>query len=175
VSCSRGQCGTSTDYDHSAGSASSNGTFHSTFIGNTYTVVGTPTLDAFAVPFSTFASCTLDAYVHRSTDSGATWTVFWSGQAQAQSGETSVSSGLIGLPLNDGDLVSLGFGRGVDSCVGYWNIPSYTATAGDDLGVGLWVGTTTDDFYSAYSETYDSLMATTSSTAFDLRITVSEP
>ena len=176
VSCTAGRCGTETEYDMGSTPTYSFGTSYSYFRGNMYEVVGTPTLDELVFELAPASSCIVDLYVHVSDDSGATWSVLWSDEVTADTTTGEVSSGVIGLPLADGEWVALGAGWDGPECgssMEYWG---YVAAIGDDFGVGTYQGVLYDSAYGGYDSAYDSMITYAGYTnPYGQHIFVSEP
>ena len=173
-SCASGTCGTSVEHILGTTSFADFTTPSSYYRGNLFEVAGTPTLDAFDMYVDVTTSCTVDAYVHVSTDGGTTWSVLWSDEVATVAGDLFAVSGPVGLPLNDGEWVAVGFGWDTASCgsVTYWG---YDETIGTNIGIGTFQGLSSSNSYGGYDPTFTSWSAFTTVTyGYDMVLAVTE-
>lgn len=132
--CAQGMCGSSIAYAVSGllvDSYSNNFAFR----GNVYNVVGNPTLDSFDIGLD-YSYCDIVLAIFSRLDATQPWGLLFAENMSGFGGTGWVSSGIVGIPLNEGEQILVGAGWSCDSAPDY---VSFTPSSAG-YGVGTWSG-----------------------------------
>jgi hypothetical protein len=169
IVCEDGRCGTETIYTLGADTGESEASTASR--GNIIVSESTETLDDFSVYIDPLESCEVGLYVLSWNGAAAHWDIEFSAAQSLSEGAQWVSSGPIGMAVDEGETYALIYAWDCD--LAYF----YDVGAGSislDGGFGSTSGLWRDNAYStAYTGFVDDLSLTASDTRYYMTVTVS--